>query len=94
MKTIKHKSFTCGGKSYDEGFANYECTGVEILEPNGKSDILITPPKEQLELFDLFVNYALYRLDLYQQKLDADEKKKISEEHQNLIKEANKKFVI
>lgn len=72
----------------------YECTGLEILDGSGKCEIAIIPPREQLEIYDLFVNYALYKLDLYQQKLDADERKKISEEHQNLIKEANKKFVL
>ena len=76
------------------GRLSYECTGLEILDGSGKCEVAIIPPKEQLEIYDLFVNYALYRLDLYQQKLDADERKKISEEHQNLIKEANKKFVL
>jgi hypothetical protein len=76
------------------GRLSYECTGLEILDGSGKCEVAIIPPKEQLEIYDLFVNYALYRLDLYQQKLDADERKKISEEHQNLIKEANNKFIL
>lgn len=73
---------------------SYECTGLEILDGSNKCEVAIIPPKEQLEIYDLFVKYALYKLDLYQQKLDADERKKISEEHQNLIKEANNKFIL
>jgi hypothetical protein len=77
----------------NNGTSKYECTALEILSGK-KCEISIIPPKEQMELYDLFVNYAIYKLELYQKKIEEDEKKQISKAHQDLIKEANSKFVI
>ena len=66
----------------------YECVGLNIEE---KDDVVtLLPPKEQFELFDLLVEYLLWKLEVYYEQKRKDEEKQISKEHQAAVKKALK----
>lgn len=89
-KTEKSMGFSFDGSSCGRKVAKYECLGLTIIDKTTKESIELNPPKEQFAIYDLFVNYVIYKLECYYNDLQRDEEKKISEEHQNAIKKALK----
>ena len=70
----------------------YECIGLEIQSDN--EEISFNPPKEQLEIYDMFCELALHLLEKYYNQLEKDEQKEVSKEHQANVKLALKKWTI
>lgn len=66
----------------------YESTGLTIK--NNDEVIELNPPKEQVEIYDLFVNYIIWKLDMYYKEQEENEKRQLSKEHQELVKKALK----
>lgn len=89
-KTEKSTGFSVDGSSCGRKVAKYECLGLTIIDKTTKESIELNPPKEQFAIYDLLVNYVIYKLECYYNDLQKDEEKKISEKHQNSIKKALK----
>ena len=90
-KHEKHKNIMWDGTPFGRAVYVYECLGIDIKD-NKKGDISLNPPKEQIELYDLIVNYIIWKLEVYYKQQEENEKKAISNEHQKIVKEALKRI--
>jgi hypothetical protein len=89
-KVTKPTSFFADGTVYGRKLAKYECVGFDILDPKTNQPINLSIPEEQFPIFDLLVNFIIWKVEIYYDKLLKDEKKKVSEEHQADVREALK----
>ena len=89
-KVTKSTGFLADGTAYGRKLAKYECAGFEILDPKTKKPLNLSIPEEQFPIFDLLVNFIIWKVEIYYDKLLKDENKKVSEEHQADVREALK----
>ena len=79
-EVVKHNSYFSDGTPYGSGIIEYECSGLTILNRKNKNSIELSPPKEQFPIYDLFVDYVLWKLSCYyDEELKAEEKKELNE---------------
>ena len=73
--------------SFEKTNGKCMCTGLNIL---GKKKLMsMNPPAERFEIYDLFVEYIMWKLYLYNKEQAKEKNKVISKEYQNSVKEAN-----
>lgn len=89
-KVTRPTSFLADGTAYGRKLSKYECVGFDILDPKTNSPINLNIPEEQFPIFDLLVNFIIWKVEIYYDKLLKDEKKKVSEEHQADVRAALK----
>lgn len=89
-KVTKPISFCTDGTAFDRKLAKYECVGFDILDPKTNKPLNLNIPEEQFPIFDLLVNFIIWKIEIYYDKLLKDEKKKESEEHQAGVRKALK----
>lgn len=89
-KVTKPISFCTDGTAFGRKLAKYECAGFDILDPKTNKPLNLSIPEEQFPIFDLLVNFIIWKIEIYYDKLLKDEKKKVSEEHQAGIRKALK----
>lgn len=81
-KSVKNSIFTSNTK-------DYECNCIIIFDKNNNGTVL-TPPKERFEIYDLFVEYAIWKFEKYEEKQRKEEEKQVSEEHQKTVEKVLK----
>ena len=79
---IKNSVFTSNTK-------DYECNCIIIFDKNNNGTVL-TPPKERFEIYDLFVEYAIWKFEKYEEKQRKEEEKQVSKEHQKTVEKVLK----
>ena len=89
-RVMKTTGFCSDGTAYGRKLSKYECVGFDILDPKTNKPINLSIPEEQFPIFDLLVNFIIWKVEIYYDKLLKDEKKKVSEEHQADVREALK----
>lgn len=89
-KVTKPISFCTDGTALGRKLAKYECVGFDILDPKTNKPLNLNIPEEQFPIFDLLVNFIIWKVEIYYDKLLKDEKKKVSEEHQADVRKALK----
>lgn len=89
-RVTKTTGFCSDGTAYGRKLSKYECVGFDILDPKTNKPLNLSIPEEQFPIFDLLVNFIIWKVEIYYDKLLKDEKKKVSEEHQADVREALK----
>ena len=89
-KVTKTTGFCSDGTACGRKLSKYECAGFEILDPKTNKPLNLSIPEEQFPIFDLLINFIIWKVEIYYDKLLKDEKKKVSEEHQADVREALK----
>ena len=89
-KVTKTTGFCSDGTAFGRKLSKYECAGFEILDPKTNKPLNLSIPEEQFPIFDLLINFIIWKVEIYYDKLLKDEKKKVSEEHQADVREALK----
>ena len=65
----------------------YDCIRLTIQGLEGR-DVDVYPPVNQFDIYDIFAEFVVYRIYLYQKELEEDRRKEVSAKHQKDIRKA------